>query len=75
MHHVKPTIQRENGKTKSGKGFSPNELAKAGINKLQAKELGLSVDYRRKTAHDINIEALKAQAKPAKSVTAKKTTA
>jgi ribosomal protein L13E len=75
MHHVKPTIQRENGKTKSGKGFSPNELAKAGINKLQAKELGLSVDYRRKTAHDSNIEVLKAHAKPAKSVTAKKTTA
>ncbi len=72
MHHVKPSIQRENGKTKSGKGFSPNELAKAGINKLQAKELGLPVDYRRKTAHESNIEALKAHAKPA---AAKKTEA
>jgi ribosomal protein L13E len=75
MHHVKPTIQRKNGKTKSGKGFSPNELAKAGVNKLQAKELGLPVDYRRKTAHDSNIEALKAHAKPAKPAAAKKTEA
>jgi ribosomal protein L13E len=66
MHHIKPTIKRLNGKTKSGKGFSPNELAKAGVNKLQAKELGLPVDYRRRTAHESNIEALKAYAKPAK---------
>jgi ribosomal protein L13E len=62
MHHVKPTIQRLNGKTKDGKGFSPGELAKAGVSPFQAKQLGLPVDFRRKTAHESNVEALKAHA-------------
>jgi len=69
MHHVKPTIQRPNGKTKSGKGFSPDELAKAGVTPFQAKQLGLPVDFRRKTAHESNVEALKAHstAKPSEA--------
>jgi ribosomal protein L13E len=60
MHHIKPTIQKPNGKTKNGKGFSPDELAKAGVSPFQAKQLGLPVDFRRRTAHESNIEALKA---------------
>ncbi|MGD6808138.1 MAG: ribosomal protein L13e [Candidatus Bathyarchaeia archaeon] len=62
MHHIKPTIQRPNGKTKNGKGFSPNELAKAGVTALQAKQMGMPVDFRRKSEHESNIEALKAHA-------------
>ncbi|XHH10008.1 MAG: ribosomal protein L13e [Candidatus Bathyarchaeia archaeon] len=69
MHHIKPTIQKPNGKTKNGKGFSPHELAKAGVSPFQAKQLGLPVDFRRKSEHESNIEALKAHA------TAKKTEA
>ncbi len=78
MHHIKPSILKPNGKQKSGKGFSPNELAKAGVNRLQARQMGLPVDYRRRTAHDDNIEALKAHAKTAaeaKPAAAKKTPA
>lgn len=67
MHHIKPTIHKHNGKQKSGKGFSPEELAKAGVNRLQARQMGLPVDYRRKTAHDENVEALKAHAEKAKA--------
>jgi ribosomal protein L13E len=75
MHHIRPTIQKPNGRTKSGKGFSPNELAKAGVNKLQAKQMGFPIDYKRRTAHDSNIEQLKAHVAQAKPVAAKKTEA
>jgi len=60
MHHIKPTIKKPDGKTKTGRGFSPNELAKAGITILQAKQLGIPVDFRRKSVHESNIESLKA---------------
>ena len=66
MHHIKPIILKPNGKQKSGRGFSPDELAKAGVNRLQARQMGLSVDYRRRTAHDDNIASLKAHAEKAK---------
>ncbi|MCL2642112.1 MAG: ribosomal protein L13e [Candidatus Bathyarchaeota archaeon] len=58
MYNIKPTIQKPDGKTKSGKGFSPDELAKAGITCFQAKQLGIPVDFRRKSTHESNIEAL-----------------
>jgi large subunit ribosomal protein L13e len=63
MHHVKPQIIGQKGKTKQGKGFSPDELKAAGISKQQAKLAGLPVDMRRKTSHDQNVEAIKAHAK------------
>ncbi len=78
MHHIKPSILKPNGKQKPGRGFSPNELAKAGVNRLQARQMGLPVDYRRRTAHEDNIASLKSHAKTAvqaKPAAAKKTTA
>jgi ribosomal protein L13E len=60
MCNIKPTIQRPNGKTKNGRGFSPNELAKAGITCTQANLLGIPVDFRRKSEHESNVETLKA---------------
>jgi ribosomal protein L13E len=68
MCNLKPIIQKSNGKTKNGRGFSPNELAKAGITSFQAKQLGIPIDFRRKTAHEANIETLT-------RITAKKTEA
>ncbi|MCW4046200.1 MAG: ribosomal protein L13e [Candidatus Bathyarchaeota archaeon] len=71
MHHIKPKIQKADGKQRDGKGFSLNELKQASLNKADAKRLEIPVDTRRKTAHAGNIEALKAfvaqqksQAKP-----------
>lgn len=78
MHHIKPSILKPNGKQKPGRGFSPNELAKAGVNRLQARQMGLPVDYRRRTAHEDNIASLKSHAKTvaeAKPAVAKKTKA
>jgi large subunit ribosomal protein L13e len=67
MAHVRPTITKQNGKRKQGKGFSPDELKAAGISKQQARQAGLSVDMRRKTSHDENVAAIKAHAKKAKA--------
>jgi len=71
MHHVKPKIFKPDGKQRSGRGFSPEELKKAGLNSTEAARLGLPTDFRRKTAHDENVEVIKvyvekkkAEAKP-----------
>ena len=67
MHHIKPTITKQNGKQKPGKGFSINELKAAGISKQQAKQAKLPVDPRRKSQHDENVEAIKAHTKKPKA--------
>ncbi len=66
MHHIKPTITKQNGKQSQGKGFSLNELKQAGVDKQQAKRIGLPVDVKRKSAHDQNVQALKEHAQKAK---------
>ena len=65
IHQSKPQILKSNGKTKQGKGFSPNELKAAGVSKQQARNAGLAVDMRRKSSHETNVEALKAHVKKA----------
>ena len=60
MHHIKPSIRKPDGKQRIGKGFSIEELKKAGLNKADARKLQIRVDPRRKTAHDANISELKA---------------
>jgi ribosomal protein L13E len=67
MHHIKPNILRSDGKQGSGRGFSPEELKKAGLNPAEAKRLEIPVDRRRKTAHDQNVEAIKAYAEKKKA--------
>jgi ribosomal protein L13E len=67
MHHVSPEVIKPDGK-RSGKGFSLEELKKAGLNPAEAKRLKLPVDKRRKTAHAKNVEAIKAHAKKKKAV-------
>ena len=62
MHHIKPVIAKKGGKQRVGKGFSPEELEKAGLNPAEAKRLEIPVDKRRETVHDVNVEALKAYA-------------
>ncbi len=76
MHNIKPTITKQNGKLKPGKGFSKNEIKEAGITKQQAKQLKLPIDQRRKSTHENNIQTIKAhartQAKPAKTTSEQK---
>jgi large subunit ribosomal protein L13e len=47
-------------KQRDGKGFSRDELKKAGTNMTDALKLKIPLDPRRKTAHEENIEAVKA---------------
>jgi ribosomal protein L13E len=69
MHHIRPKILKPNGRQRSGRGFSPGELKKAGLNKAEATRLEIPVDLRRKTAHDENIQAIKAYVKKKKAET------
>ena len=66
MHRIKPTITKQNGKQKTGKGFSPNELKECGINKQQAKQIGVPVDVKRKSTHQENVQTIKAHLQQAK---------
>jgi len=67
MHHIKPKINKKGGKQRGGKGFSSEELEKAGLNPAEAKRLEIPVDKRRKTAHDQNVVAVKAYAEKKKA--------
>ncbi len=60
MHHIKPTINKKDGKQRSGRGFSLKELGKAVLTLEEAKRLEIPVDKRRTTIHDWNVEILKA---------------
>jgi ribosomal protein L13E len=60
MHHIKPRIMKQDGKQRNGRGFSTEELKKAGLNSAEAREMGLLADLRRRTMHDENVEVLKA---------------
>ena len=53
--HLKIVITKQNGKQSVGQGFSPNELKKAGVNMQQAKQIGIRIDIKRKSAHEENV--------------------
>ncbi len=59
MTAIKPKVPKKDGTQREGKGFSREEIEKAGTNLKDAIRLGVSVDTRRKTAHEENVEALK----------------
>ncbi len=59
MHHIQPMIIMQNGKQRVGKGFSPDEVKKAGLTRADAKALRISIDTKRKSAHEENINTIK----------------
>jgi len=67
MQHIKATIIKQNGKRRSGRGFSLNELGKAGLTKQDAKRIGIPLDVKRRSEHEENIMTLKEHAAKAKS--------
>ena len=68
MHHIKPKIFKPDGKQRSGKGFSRDEIKKAGLTPACAAAIKLPVDLKRKTAHDENVEAIKAYVEKTKAL-------
>jgi large subunit ribosomal protein L13e len=82
MHHIKPQILKQDERQRVGRGFSREELKKAGLNLQEARRIELPIDFRRRTAHDENVEAVKtyaaqekAKAKPVAKPATKKTDA
>jgi len=59
MEKVKPKILKRDGKQRFGKGFSRDELKKAGLSLKDALRFHVPVDSRRKTAHEENVTILK----------------
>jgi ribosomal protein L13E len=66
MCNIKPEVLKPDGK-RNGRGFSREELKKAGLNKAESKKLKIPFDLQRKTAHDQNVKALKAYAEKKKA--------
>ncbi|MGQ9507150.1 MAG: ribosomal protein L13e [Candidatus Bathycorpusculaceae bacterium] len=57
---LKPKVFKKGRKQRYGKGFSREELKKAGISLREALKSGIPVDFRRKTIHTENVGAVKA---------------
>jgi ribosomal protein L13E len=69
---MKAVITKQNGKQSIGRGFSLNELKEAGLNKQDAKKIGIPLDVKRKSLHDENVACIKSHAKKAKAEVAAK---
>jgi ribosomal protein L13E len=69
MVTIEPRVLGANKKQRSGKGFSREEMKKAGLTPREALKHGVIMDYKRKTGHDENVEALKALLAPEKPAT------
>ena len=73
MMAKRPKVSEKRGRRSPGKGYSPDELKKAGLSMSEAVKLHVAVDPRRKTAHDENVEALKTFLQERKAVAVAKT--
>jgi len=79
MRHIRPVVQKKGDGWRGGKGFSHEELEKAGLNPMEVKRMKIPVDKRRTTAYEQNILVVKAfvkkkkaEAKPKKKLHPKK---
>jgi large subunit ribosomal protein L13e len=59
MMAIKPMVFKKGGKQRYGKGFSREELKKAGLSFKEALKLGIPMDSRRRTVHEENVNAIK----------------
>jgi large subunit ribosomal protein L13e len=54
MKAIKAKVPKHPNKQRLGRGFSRDELRKAGTNLAEALKLGIPIDPRRKTMHEDN---------------------
>jgi len=59
LTEVKPLVFKKTGKQRCGKGFSREELKKAGLEVKKALKLKIPIDLRRRTLHEENVQTLK----------------
>jgi len=62
IKNVRPNVRGGRGRIRKGKGFSRQDVIKAGIDMNIIRRLHIPFDKRRKTAHSENIETLKSLA-------------
>ena len=68
MMKVESVVFKKNGKPRKGKGFSREELRKAGLCFREALKSGVPIDIRRRTIHKENVKAVRSfKAKKTKS--------
>ena len=60
MIETKAKVFRKGRKQRFGKGFSREELKKAGLSLAEALRFRVPVDSRRRSAYDENVEVVKA---------------
>jgi len=56
---IKPFVFKKEGKKRRAKGFSREELKKSGLSPKEALKLKISVDLRRRTVHEENVNIIK----------------
>jgi len=56
--NVEAVVKRKR-KTRTGRGFSREELKQVGLSFKQALKLRIPIDVRRRSSHKRNVEALK----------------
>ncbi len=77
MIATKARVIKRQGKQRNGRGFSRNELKKAGTNPTEALKLHIPLDQKRRTIHEENVTNIKtiltASKKPSKPKKKKRT--
>jgi ribosomal protein L13E len=59
MSKARPKVFKKGEKQREGKGFSREELKKAGLSFKEALRLHIPIDSRRRTAHEENVKTVK----------------
>ena len=59
MMAAKSKVFKKGGKQRHGKGFSREELKRAGLSLKEALKFGIPIDSRRRTTYEENVEIVK----------------
>lgn len=59
MMTARPKVFKKGGKQRYGRGFSREELKKAGLSFKEALKLSIPIDSKRRTTHEENVEVIK----------------
>jgi large subunit ribosomal protein L13e len=59
MSEAKPLIFKKDRRQRQGRGFSREEMKKAGMDSKRALKLKIPIDLRRRSLHEENVQSLK----------------
>jgi ribosomal protein L13E len=69
MMTARPKVFKKGRKQRYGRGFSREELKKAGLSFKEALKLSIPIDSKRRTTHEENVEIIKTLLKNMKTET------